>query len=147
MFNLWRRRGLGHSRPARGRISPTPRRGPEALAVGREFVRPDGFAAAQAQFFLDGSRVDDHIARRLRRCVHHDLHARMDVAAAPQERNHITITNNSPSFRDELREGARPDGVAHARGAKRDAVGAPALRRTERAAREVRARELRQRAA
>ena len=86
--------------PARWRISPTPRRGPEALAVGREFVRPDGFAAAQAQFFLDGSRVDDHRARRLRRCVHHDLHARMDVAAAPQERNHITITNNAPSFRD-----------------------------------------------
>ena len=146
MFNGRRRRRLRVPSSPRGRVAPTPRRAPEALAVGREFVRPDGFAAAQAQFFLDGSRVDDHIARRLRRCVHHDLHARVDVATAPQERNHITITNNSPSFRDELRKRSRPDGVAHARGAKRDTVGAPAVRRTERAAREVRARELRQRA-
>ena len=49
--------------------------------------------------------------------------------------------------RNQFGERPRPDGVAHAWGPERDAVGAPALRRAERAAREVRARELRQRAA
>ena len=88
-------RGRGRLRvpsSPRGRVAPTPRRAPEALAVGRELVRPDGFAAAQAQLLLDGRRVDDHVARRLRRGVHHDLDARVDVAAAPQERDDITIT-------------------------------------------------------
>ena len=126
MFNGRRRRRLRVPSSPRGRVAPTPRRAPEALAVGRELVCSHRLAATQAQLLLDGRRVDDHISWRLRRGVDHDLDARVDVAAAPQERDDVAITHNAPSFGDELRKCSRPDGIAHARGTKRDADGAPA---------------------
>ena len=100
MFSGRRRWRLGVPSSSRVRVAPTPRRAPEALAVGREFVRPDGFAAAQAQFFLDRRRVDDHVSRRLRRGVDHDLDARVDVAAAPQERDDVAVADDAPGLRN-----------------------------------------------
>ena len=100
MFSGRGRRRLRVPSSPRWRISPTPRRAPEAPAVGREFVRADRLAAAQAQLLLDGRRVDDHISRRLRRGVHHDLDARVDVAAAPQERDDVSVADHAPGLRN-----------------------------------------------
>ena len=100
MFSDRRRWRLGVPSSSRGRVAPTPRRAPEALAVGREFVCPDGFAAAQAQLLLDGRRVNNHISGRLRRGVDHDLDARVDVAAAPQERDDVAVADDAPRLRN-----------------------------------------------
>ena len=101
MFNGGRRRwGLGKPRSSRRRVAPCASRGPEALAVGRELVPSDGFAAAQAQLLFDGRRVDDDVARRLGACVDHDLDARVDVAAAPQERDDVAVADDAPRLRN-----------------------------------------------
>ena len=100
MFSNWWRRRLRVPSSPRWRIAPTPRRAPEALAVGRKLVCSHRLAAAQAQLLLDGSRVDDHISRRLRRGVDHDLDARVDVAAAPQERDDVAVADDASRLRN-----------------------------------------------